>query len=519
MAVRRPSRGRDRLNLRRALLVTWVTVTNELPDRVKRQQLQNREAEGVPRRLLASWQRSEEYGVPLESVEPAFTGTDHLGSLFFQCGNEVLLDLHRTLANEPVSMMLTDADGVVLSRMSGDHSLLRALDDVHLAPGFAYSEREVGTNGLGLALADRAPTLVRADQHYALSLCTFTCAAVPVLEATTGRLEGCVNLTTWSQSSSDLLLALARSAASNTSALMLARSNGRRPRPTPRGQVFRVEVPRLEPGAGTLHSLSESWNAAVGRTERAFADGKVVAATGEPGAGRSTMLAQAARHIYPHDRILSASAPAPSDLETWLGLWTPELGKSHTAVVVRDVDMLPAWAADQLRDLVIRSGGESAVPFALTAERFEDIPPSLAALVDTVVEVSPLRDRSDDVLPLAAHIARRARGRDVMFTAAASRALLGYGWPGNVEQLSRVVSQAANRTDIVDVGSLPSEILAGSTRHLSRIETFERGEIIRVLSAGGITMHDAARELGMSRATLYRKIGQYGIRVPKDGVR
>jgi len=40
-----------------------------------------------------------------------------------------------------------------------------------------------------------------------------------------------------------------------------------------------------------------------------------------------------------------------------------------------------------------------------------------------------------------------------------------------------------------------------------------------VLSAGGITMHDAARELGMSRATLYRKISQYGIRAPKDGAR
>ena len=139
-------------------------------DRVRLHELQHREAGGVSRRLLASWQRSEEYGVPLEDIEPVFTGTDDLGSLFFQCGSEVLEDLHRTLADEPVSMMLTDADGVVLSRLSGDHSLLRALDEVHLAPGFAYSEREVGTNGLGLALADRVPTLVRADQHYALSL-------------------------------------------------------------------------------------------------------------------------------------------------------------------------------------------------------------------------------------------------------------------------------------------------------------------------------------------------------------
>ena len=116
----------------------------------------------VPRRLLASWQRSEDYGVPLDAVEPVFTGTDNLSSLFFQCGNEVLADLHRTLAGEPVSMMLTDAEGVVLSRLSGDRSLLQALDDVHLAPGSPTRSGRWAPTGSGLALADRVPTLVRA---------------------------------------------------------------------------------------------------------------------------------------------------------------------------------------------------------------------------------------------------------------------------------------------------------------------------------------------------------------------
>lgn len=117
----------------------------------------------VPERVLASWRRSEEYGVPLESIEPSFTGTVDEESLFYECGRQVLTDLHRTLVNEPISLMLTDADGLVLNRLSGDASLLRALDAVHLAPGFAYAERTVGTNGLGLALADLAPTVVRAE--------------------------------------------------------------------------------------------------------------------------------------------------------------------------------------------------------------------------------------------------------------------------------------------------------------------------------------------------------------------
>lgn len=357
------------------------------------------------------------------------------------------------------------------------------------------------------------PTLVRADQHYALNLSTFTCAAVPVLDPASGRLEGSVNLTTWSHSSSDLLLALARSAASNTAALMLARSNGRRARSTPRGQVFRVEVPRLEPACGTLHSLSSVWNSAVTRAEQAMSVGHIVAAIGEPGAGRATLLGQAARHTYPRDRILSAGAPDPADAATWLGLWTPELGKAHTAVIVRDVDLLPAWVAERLRDLVIRGGANVAVPFAVTASQFGEIPSALATLVDAVVEVPPLRERVTDIVPLAAHIARRTRGREVRISPAASRAMQNYGWPGNVDQLEQVVTQAASRGDVIDIGNLPSEVLAGNTHHLSRIEAFECGEIVRVLGTGTPTMAEAAHDLGMSRATLYRKISQYGIDV------
>ena len=491
-------------------------MSDDFVDRVRRHELAHREASGLSRRLLASWQRSEDYGVPLEQIEPVFTGTENLGSLFFQCGNEVLGDLHSTLANEPVSMMLTDAEGVVLSRLSGDRNLLEALDDVHLAPGFGYAERDVGTNGLGMALADRVPTLVRADQHYALSLCTFTCAAVPVFDPASGRLEGSVNLTTWSQSSSDLLLALARSAASNTTALMLARSSGRQPRRTPRGQVFRVEVPRLEPGSGTLHALSEAWNCAVARAEHSMIAGSIVAAVGEAGSGRATLLAQAARHTYPRDRILCASAPAPTDIQTWLGLWTPELGKAHTAVIVRDVDMLPTWVAERLRSLVLRGSESTSVPFAVTAERFEDIPAPLAGLVDRVVPVPPLHDRPDDVLPLAQHVAMRARGREIDITPSAARALRGYDWPGNVDELSRVVSHAAVHADVIGIDQLPPQVLAGNTRHLSRIEAFERGEIVRVLNDGGLTMAEAAADLGMSRATLYRKIAQYTIHVPRE---
>ncbi|WP_148613380.1 GAF domain-containing protein [Nocardioides rubriscoriae] len=478
----------------------------------QRAQVHDAPVAAIPSRLLASWQRSEDYGVSLEEIQPVFTGTLDDESLFFQCGKEVLADLHRTLASEPVSLMLTDADGLVLNRMSGDTSLLRALDAVHLAPGFSYSEREAGTNGLGLALADRAPSLVRAEQHYALSLCTYTCAAAPVLDPLTGRLEGAVNLTTWSTSSSELLLALAQSAAGSTASLMLARAQGHRPRQTPRGEVFRVEAPRLEPGAGSLDDLSPRWNETLQEALVALRAGRVVAAVGEPGCGRATLLAQAERHLRPRDRILAARAPAPQDAEAWLSLWTPELTKGHTAVVVRDVDALPAWAAERLRDLVL-AAGDAAI--SMTAERFEDIPAALRPLVETVVQVPSLRERPADVTPIAHQVARRVRGRDVALTPAAERALHDHAWPGNVAELVEVVRSAATRTDLIDVRHLPPSVLSGTTRRLSRIEAFERDEIIRVVTQPGTSMKEAADELGMSRATIYRKIAHYDIHVPR----
>lgn len=481
--------------------------------------------EPVAGRVLASWERSQGYGVPLEDVDPVFTGAVDQESLFFQCGNEVLTGLHATLHEEPVSLMLTDSEGLVLNRLSREAGLLRAMDDVHLAPGFAFSEREVGTNGLGLALADRAPALVRAEEHYSTSLCGYTCAAAPVVNPVTGQLEGSVNLTTWSRSSSGLLLALAQSAAASTSALMLARSQGRTPRPLPRGAVYRVEAARLEPGSGSLAALSGGWTEGLSRAADALAGNRMVVAVGEPGSGRATLLAQALRRFRPRARILAATPPAAADVEAWLSLWTPELGKPDTSVIVCDADTLPSWAGQRLRDLldrerarrVVQASPAAGLSLAFTAEHAAALPAALGSLVEAVVPVAPLRERPDDVLELAAHLARRTRGRDVGFTPAAERALRNYGWPGNADQLAEVVRAAAAQADPVDVRHLPSELLSGSQHRLTRLEAVQREEIVRALTAPGATVKRAAEALGMSRATIYRKIAYYDIRVPGRG--
>lgn len=481
------------------------------------------EASSGARRLLASWQRSQEYGVSAESVDPAWTGEIPDGSLFYQCGQEVLAGLHQSLVNEPLSMMLTDADGLVLNRFSGDSSLLRALDRVYLAPGFAFSEREAGTNGLGLALADRVPTLVRAEEHYSASLRTYTCAAAPVLDPVTGKLEGSVNITTWSNASPGLLVALAQSAAANTSTLMSSRSRRGEPQPKPQGGVFRVQRPRLEPASGTMRAMSGPWLRAFEEATAALSAGKVVSAVGEPGSGRATLLGQAIRQARPTSRILCASVPAPDLVEDWLALWTPELSKPDTAIILENADFLPAWAARELAGQVrniLRArkqehsfalGAAPSLLWAFTAVDLENIPPDLTHLAAHVVPVPALRDRTADVMPLARFAARQTRLRDLDFTPAAERALTEHAWPGNVDELIRVVHAAALLTETIDVRHLPPELRGASTRKLTRMEVFERDEICRVLARPGSSVADAAAELGISRATVYRRLAKLGI--------
>ncbi|MCF6743484.1 Fis family transcriptional regulator [Blastococcus sp. KM273128] len=464
-------------------------------------------------RLRASWRRSQQYGVPPEEVLPRFTGSVDTGSLLYECGSQVLTGLHATIAGEPVSLMVADPEGLVLLRLCDDAGMRRSLDAVHLAPGFYYSERQAGTNGLGLSLADRAPSLVRAADHYCAELRGYTCAAVPVLDPVTGELAGSINLTTWSDSSSELLLALAQAAAGATSGLMLQRSTGRRTGSAPRGEVFRV-VPAAAGGEDPC--VSAGWRAALAAARTADAAGRVLAVIGEPGVGKTTLAVRARQRPGPGRRVLHARAPADDGAASWLELWTPELGDPAVHVVVSGTERLPAWAAEELAAALSaarRTDGRPQ-PFVLTSREYAALPAPLAPLVDAVVEVPPLRLRSDDVMAVAHAVARAERHRPVGFTARAVRALTGCPWPGNTRQLRRVVREAVARADVVDVHHLAPEVLDGGSRPLSRLERLERDEIVRCLTEPGTTVTRAAQVLGIGRATLYRKIAHYGLALP-----
>ncbi|OFV87035.1 MAG: sigma-54-dependent Fis family transcriptional regulator [Acidobacteria bacterium RBG_16_68_9] len=131
--------------------------------------------------------------------------------------------------------------------------------------------------------------------------------------------------------------------------------------------------------------------------------------------------------------------------------------------------------------------------------------------------VPPLRQRGDDILPLARWFLTQERHPTGRFTRAAQRALEKYRWPGNVRQLANAVKHGAVLSGEADVDTahLPPEVINGNRsatrdRSLSTLAAAEREHMRRVLETCGGNRAEAARVLGIGRTTLWRKLGALG---------
>lgn len=133
------------------------------------------------------------------------------------------------------------------------------------------------------------------------------------------------------------------------------------------------------------------------------------------------------------------------------------------------------------------------------------------------VHVPPLRERQDDIMPLAAHLLRRHRndGQDgVLFTAQAESELLAHKWPGNVRELANVVEHAAILCDQlpIDAEHLPRHFSRRQLRSEIRdagpmtIREMEMIAINRAIERHNGDKKAAAEELGVSVKTLYNKL-------------
>jgi two-component system, NtrC family, response regulator AtoC len=136
------------------------------------------------------------------------------------------------------------------------------------------------------------------------------------------------------------------------------------------------------------------------------------------------------------------------------------------------------------------------------------------------VHLPPLRDRREDILPLAVAFLKRfaaQANRDLSgFSDEAAERLRSFEWPGNVRQLQNEVQRAVLLSEgkIVEgvdlsITSAPSE--SNGDTSFTLLEGVERNTIVQMLKETGGNKLETAKRLGIGRQTLYNKIKAYGI--------
>ncbi|MFF3400104.1 sigma-54-dependent Fis family transcriptional regulator [Streptomyces sp. NPDC002659] len=559
--------------------------------------------------MVASWQRSIEYEVKPSCIDAPYLENPNLDSPLARAALPILNRLHEQLADDPVSTMITDRNGVVLSRQLSHEGLTTRLNRVQLAPGHVFAERYVGTNGIGTALASGRPVMIAGSQHYVEALRDFHCAAVPILHPVRRTLLGAFNLTTVRQGSAGMLMALARSVAGqiegeiaaissrreralfqdymdacssvrpgpvlalNREVVMIneqlrsavtgpdhyalldhareiaadARFEGSRSIALPSGRVaelrvsrsrredsdagaiFRVRViGRPQPGpavsAGPSRSgmglvgSSPQWLRAVAETEAAFVAGSSLHVVGEAGVGKRTLV-HALHRAHGDGRRLELVEPPMSETphagEQWLRDVRELRAQSSTVVVLRDVHLLGDHLRRQLTSLLAHPYGTAAGQLVITSQpSMVTTDDELDRWCDARVEVPPLRRRYGDIEHLVRFFLLKYRPSGENGCSPDTLALLQRcPWPENVRQLESVIRGLARRPSggIVQVEELPPECRVSSHKVLTAIEALERDAILRGLMDRNSNVQRTAQDLGISRATMYRKMRRYGI--------
>jgi DNA-binding NtrC family response regulator len=140
------------------------------------------------------------------------------------------------------------------------------------------------------------------------------------------------------------------------------------------------------------------------------------------------------------------------------------------------------------------------------------------------VHLPPLRERRDDIMPLANAFMKRfvAQSNRPMsgFTREAVERLTGFDWPGNVRQLQNEVQRAvllceSNEIDSTDLSitSVKPEAEQSQDTNFTLLEGVERNAIVQMLKETGGNKLETTKRLGIGRQTLYNKIKAYGIEV------
>jgi len=274
-----------------------------------------------------------------------------------------------------------------------------------------------------------------------------------------------------------------------------------------------------------FESRSAAYRLFLDAAGRAAATDSVVLLGGESGTGKSVLArwlhARSPRADRGFVSVHGAAFVGDLDLAEGGTLFLDEVGDLSADAQARLLPFLHDPASAGVR--VIAASNRALEADVASGRLREDL---FFRLHVISLRVPPLRDRREDLVPLALHFLRfleRSRGRHgLTLSADAEHAITSHAWPGNVRELRNAIERAvvfapSSTIEPRDLGLTPGPVLpAAAARRTGNVgdeislEDLEREHIAQVI-ARTTTLEAAARILGIDPTTLQRKRKRYGL--------
>lgn len=227
-----------------------------------------------------SWRRSIAHGVNPSDVPRLLSGFQ-LDATLLSTANRVLDQWAESLAGSHLTLVLADKEGRIVARRTTDARHAKNLDHVNAVEGSDFSEKSLGTNGLGTAIEGKSTVFVRGPEHFNEALESICCSGAPILHPLTGRTIGSLSIAAPLDSSAELITAMTRQAvrqisdqvehATESRDLDLARAyrrlkNSRRPMLVLNSETVMSDLPAISHLSQEFHAVlweelrDRSWN-------------------------------------------------------------------------------------------------------------------------------------------------------------------------------------------------------------------------------------------------------------------
>ncbi|MFC5503103.1 sigma-54-dependent Fis family transcriptional regulator [Lysinimonas soli] len=276
-------------------------------------------------------------------------------------------------------------------------------------------------------------------------------------------------------------------------------------------QLSRTPVPAPRPRA-PLAGRSSEWLAAVNVLGRQRDASVPLIIAGEPGVGKTSLaLGFPFRpgSVHATGKVVDAAERHIQGLRKWLQSLTERLS-TGAPLVIRGVETLDAPALDGLRSVLENTPHPGRVLLTLTAADSDEADSAARRLNAGCLWLPPLRERFTDIPALwHALSSEDAVGAGLQPTSEAIEVLRAYRWPGNVKELRAILGELvrSGKKGVVTPEDLPAAMR--SAKVLSLIERVELEAIRKALDEAEGNRAKAAEILGLSRATVYRKMKAY----------